>query len=168
MKRKLSSMLRFAAVAAILLWLAGCTVGASSPGSPSPCSPATPPATSATGVRVEIVVGHRIAVGVLEDSAAARDLAAHLPLTLELSDSFGFAKTGEVPFLLDATGAIVSCEFAAGEIGYSPAEQAIAIFHFHETGRRIDPGVARIGSIISGLEVIADGRSIVATIRRAT
>jgi hypothetical protein len=72
-----------------------------------------------------------------------------------------------IPGALDTSGAPVSCHFIAGEIGYSPADGGIAIFHSLEAAKFQTPGAVRLGWVTSGLSAITDQGSVEVTIRRA-
>jgi len=58
----------------------------------------------------------------------------------------------------------MSCGFEVGQLGYAPADQAIAIFHSADAGLLATPDVVRLGVITGGLGAILDGGQV--TIRR--
>jgi Cyclophilin-like family len=60
---------------------------------------------AAVGVPVGLRFGdHQTATAILVDTRAAREFAAMLPLTVELTDRMGQAKSGRLPHSLDLTG----------------------------------------------------------------
>ncbi|HEY3408578.1 MAG TPA: cyclophilin-like fold protein [Propionicimonas sp.] len=147
--------------------LTGCA-GLAADQPPACVSVAAPPSVSdRAAVRIELVEGDRVASAVLDDSAPARELLGLLPLRVELRDSFGLAMVASIPAALDTGGAPVSCDFVVGEIGYSPADGGIAIFHSVEAAQLQTPAAVRLGRVTSGLTAITDHGSVRVTIRRA-
>jgi len=71
-----------------------------------------------------------------------------------------------MPAALDTGGAPVSCNFVVGEIGYSPADGGIAIFHAAEAGQLRTPGVVLLGRVTSGISAITDQGSVQIAIRQ--
>lgn len=65
----------------------------------------------------------------LEDSVAARDFAAMLPLTLTLEDYAATEKVSDLPRRLSTEGAPAGHEATAGDITYYAPWGNLAIFH---------------------------------------
>jgi hypothetical protein len=65
----------------------------------------------------------------LEDSAAARDLAALLPLELTLRDYHGMEKIADLPTRLSTHGALDGIDPAIGDIAYYAPWGNVAIFY---------------------------------------
>ncbi len=124
------------------------------------------PESDRVAARVELVHGDQVATAVLDDSVAVRGLLDRLPVSVRLRDSFGVAMVGEVSPELEAGGAPLSCNFLVGEIVYSPADGAIAIFHSADAARLETPGVVRLGRVIGGLEAVTLPASVEVTIQR--
>lgn len=153
-------------VAAMLaLGLTGCAASSPPENTPGSCQSVVAPVPG-TGTPIEVVAGEEVLPGVLDDTAAAADLVAQLPLTVELRDSFGVAKVGVLPAGLDPTGAALPCGFAAGAIGYSPADRAIAIFYPEPPGEAAAPGAIQLGRLTGELQPISAGRTLRVTIRQ--
>jgi hypothetical protein len=127
---------------------------------------ATSAMTDRPTTRIELVNGNQVASAVLDDSAAARELLGLLPLRIDLRDRFGLAMVASVPAALDTGGAPVSCTFLVGEIGYSPTDGGIAVFHSVEAAQLQTPGAVRLGRVTSGLSAITDHGSVQVTVRR--
>jgi hypothetical protein len=92
--------------------LAGCSI--SGPGSGSnqavPAASAAPtvltttPRAATGSLWVVLRLSNGLATATLDDTPAAREFAAMLPLQLDLRDPMGQAKSGPLPRPLDATG----------------------------------------------------------------
>jgi hypothetical protein len=105
-------------------------------------------------VRVVLHLSTGIATATLDDTTAAREFAAMLPLQLKLHDPIGQAKSGPLPQPLDATGLEPVFDPAVGEIYYSAPSSTFAIF-YDDLGQSIpDPGLVRLGVLDSGLDAI--------------
>ncbi len=63
-----------------------------------------PPATEEDAMRIHITIGEQHFQATLDGSAAARDLAAQLPLAVDMSDHGGVEKTGPLPAPLSLDG----------------------------------------------------------------
>ena len=97
----------------------------------------------------------------LYDTAAARDFASLLPITVTLHDLGGREKAGELPRALAAGDG--QSDYRAGQLGYWAPSHDLAIY-YHEDGFRIpSPGIAMVGEIDSGLDAVgsaADGGTV--------
>lgn len=89
----------------------------------------------------------------LNDSAAARDFAALLPLTLTLSDYVGTEKISDLPKKLSTTGAPSGTAARAGDLTYYAPWGNLAIF-YKDFGHAA--GLVKLGEITSGIEEFAD------------
>jgi hypothetical protein len=141
--------------------LAGCSI--SGPGSGSaqilPTASAAPtvltsPRAPTGSVRVVLRLSNGLATATLDDTPAAREFAAMLPLQLKLHDPMGQAKSGPLPQPLDTAGVERVFDPAVGEIYYSAPSSTFAIF-YDDLGQSIsDPGLVRLGLLDSGLDAI--------------
>ena len=78
-----------------------------------PCPPA---GGHGVAVRIELVVGDKIATATLSDTPEARDFAAMLPVTLDMDDRFGLAKASQLPRELDVDHATRSRSYTVGDL----------------------------------------------------
>lgn len=164
MQRKLSVALSIVGVLVLAVIAVGEGSG-SVPPPPTCAAVADPgPTLDAEGIRIELVRAEQVASAVVENSTAGKALLERLPLTVQLRDSFGLAMVGEVPRLPVAQGVPLSCGVGVGELGYSPTDQAIAVFHSPQAALFSTPEVVRLGVVTDGLEAILDGGPV--TIRR--
>src|SRR4051794_37054801 len=111
-----ATVLTAVTVAAVGVVGAGCAD--SEPGdNPAPraapvsSSPTTSPSTTRrdppkeeTRMRIQITIGEQRFSATLAESAAARDLGAQLPVTIDMSDHGGVEKTGPLPSPLSLDG----------------------------------------------------------------
>jgi hypothetical protein len=149
--------------ATLAVMLAGCSI--SSPGrgsdqalpaaSSAPTVP-TSPRVSTGSVRFVLRLSNGLATATLDDTPAAREFAAMLPLRLELHDPMGQAKSGPLPRPLDASVGEPVFDPAVGEIYYSAPSSTFAIF-YDDLGQSIpDPGLVRLGTVDSSTDRIAE------------
>jgi hypothetical protein len=115
-------------------------------------------------MRVNIRAGDRLVTGTLNDSAAARELAALLPLKLTLSDYASTEKISDLPKRLCADGAPAGHYPSAGDIAYYSPWGNLAIFY---RSFRYSAGLVLLGRIDEGLDVLSAHRSVQVTIERA-
>ncbi|PQV57923.1 hypothetical protein LX70_01735 [Defluviimonas denitrificans] len=79
--------------------------------------------------RIELIAGNETLKATLNDTPAARDFAAMLPLELILRDHNGTEKISDLPRKLDTTGAPKSYAPVAGDITLYAPWGNLAIFH---------------------------------------
>jgi hypothetical protein len=117
--------------------------------------------------RIELVVGDEIATATLYDTREARDFAAMLPVSVNMDDPFGQAKTGRLPGELDVEDATRTRSYAAGDLSYWSPSGKLAIV-YDALGRSVPPpGLVRLGTVDTGLRAIASsGNDFTMTIRR--
>ena len=155
------------AVAILAASLGGCaSEHAADRSSPTSTAPAATPSsdptagepvpTDATGVvRIQLLIGDDVATVTLQDSAAARAFAAMLPTTIDLRDLFGREKAGRLPRQLSIDGATREFDYQVGELAYWAPGNDIAIFYADDGQTIPQPGLVHLGTIDTGLEVIA-------------
>jgi len=112
--------------------------------------------TDRTGaVRIKLIIGDDVATATLQATAAARDFAAMLPVTIDMHDLFGREKPGRLPRELDIDAATREFDYEVGEIAYWPPGNDIAIFYADDGQTIPQPGLVRLGTIDTALDVIA-------------
>ncbi|WP_245679167.1 cyclophilin-like fold protein [Actinomadura hibisca] len=107
-------------IVAVLLILAACS--GVSPG------PHTAPAEGKT-MNIRLTIDGHPAAATLNDSATARDLAALLPLTLDLEDFHQTERIAYPPRKLDTSGAPDAAEPKAGDLAYYAPWGNLALFY---------------------------------------
>jgi hypothetical protein len=118
-------------------------------GAPEPSTPSPSPATDdqetspADGTPIRITFGDTELTARLHDNATARDLAAHLPLTLTFRDHNYVEKTAPLPRNLSLDGAPEGHDPAAGDIGYwAPGGDLV---FYYDSDAPFFNGIVRIG-----------------------
>jgi len=95
------------------------------------------------------------ATATLENTPAARQLAARLPVQLTLHDPMGQAKSGRLPFHLPMPEAGWVVDPDVSGIYYWPPSGDIGII-YEDLGQTVPPpGMVRLGTVDSGLAAIA-------------
>jgi hypothetical protein len=120
-------------------------------------SASTAPVGSVASTRLVLRFDGHVATAILDDTPVAQRFAAMLPLTLDLSDSMGQAKSGPLPNSrsLDVTGADRTFRTLVGELSYWSPSSRVAIAH-SDLGQRVPvPGLVRLGVINAGLADLA-------------
>jgi hypothetical protein len=80
-------------------------------------------------MRVRITIGQQDFQATLDDSAASRELAARLPLTMEMADHGGVEKTGRLPFPLSLDGQPAGADPDIGDVGfYAPGNDLVLYY----------------------------------------
>lgn len=96
--------------------------------------------------------GSIVVTVILGDGVAARELATALPVTVEMEDRFGQAKTGALASELTTVGADYVRDPVPGHLYYWPPERTIAVFT-GDLGPSIpEPGLLDLGVVDRGLE----------------
>ena len=101
---------------------------------------------------IRIAIGDTSLRGTLDDTAAGRDFASLLPLTLTLTDFASTEKISDLPRELSTSGAPDGTAARAGDLAYYAPWGNLAIFY------RDSPyatGLVRLGSLESGIEELA-------------
>ena len=122
-------------------------------------------ANSSEGTPIRITFGDTELTARLHDNAAARDLAAQLPLTLTFSDFNNVEKIAPLPRELSLDGAPKGDDPVVGDIGYW-APDGDLVFYYGDVG--FWNGIVRIGEFDGEMDAIerqSDAFSV--TIERA-
>jgi hypothetical protein len=129
------------------------TAPAATPSS-DPTAGGTVPTDPTGAVRIRLRIGNDVVTATLQDSAPARALAAMLPATIDMRDLLGREKTGRLPSQLDIEGATREFDYQVGEVAYWSPGNDFVIFHADDGQAIPQPGLVRLGTIDTGLEVI--------------
>jgi hypothetical protein len=139
--------------ASVVAVLAGCSIPAS-PGVSRSLSPSGAP-NAATGRPVVLHFGDHAVAATLTDTPPARQFAAMLPLTVQLKDVWGQAKSGPLPHALTTEGSTPIHDPTPGDIYFWPQTDVIAIY-YDNLGQQVpDPGLILLGIIDNGLDSLA-------------
>lgn len=112
----------------------------------------TSAATQQDVKRISIRMGDRTVSATLNDTDAARDLAAMLPLSIHMRDHMRREKTGPIPKPLSER-AQGSPTYEKGDLGYWRPGGNFVIFYRHDGLTIPPPGIVLLGKIDSGTEV---------------
>jgi hypothetical protein len=102
--------------------------------------------------QIRIRLGERTAMATLNDSAAARDFAAMLPLSIRMRDHMEREKTGPVPGPLSERTAATP-NYQSGDLGYWRPGGNFVIFYRHDGLAIPAPGIVILGRLNSGAEI---------------
>lgn len=169
------SIRRRTAVTAMAAALAAVITGCASATGPygNTATVAAPSAASITasftpGVRVVLQLDSRVAAATLADTPASKELAARLPLTVEMSDTWGQAKAGRLPHPVPVDAAARTLKPTPGGIYYWPDTATLAVY-YDDLGQSVPPpGLIHLGEVDTGVDEIADsGRHLTVRIDRA-
>lgn len=119
----------------------------------------------ASGMKIRIVTGNEVALGELDDNAAARDFLALLPLKLTLTDYAETEKVSDLPAKLTTGGSPPGMAPVVGDITYYAPWGNLAIFIRDFSYSR---GLVKLGRITSGLRHIGRAGPVPVTIERVT
>lgn len=116
-------------------------------------------------MKIAIDISGQTITGTLkEDSAAARDFAALLPLKLTLTDYAATEKVSDLPKKLSTKGEPSGTAAKAGDITYYAPWGNLAIFH-KDFGRA--SGLVKLGALDEGVDLMRQSGAIEVTIRAA-
>jgi hypothetical protein len=97
-------------------------------------------------------MGDQTVIAALNDSEAARDLVAMLPLSIRMRDHLGREKTGPLPApLSERTKG--SPTYESGDLGYWRPGGNFVIFYRHDGLTIPPPGIVRLGRLVSDAEI---------------
>jgi hypothetical protein len=93
-------------------------------------------------MQIRITIGDQQLGATLEDSAAARDLAAQLPLTIDMADHGGVEKTGPLPSPLSTEGQPEGADPEVGAVGYYAPGSDLVLYYGDQS---YFPGIVFLG-----------------------
>ena len=109
-------------------------------------------ASAAEGQRIRIRMGDQSVTATLNDSEAARDLVAMLPVSIQMRDHLRREKTGRIPKpLSERTQG--SPTYEKGDLGYWRPGGNFVIFYRHDGLTIPSPGIVLLGKLDAGAEV---------------
>jgi hypothetical protein len=114
-------------------------------------------------MKVRIAVEGIVITGTLVDTAASRDFASLLPLTLTLKDYASTEKISDLPRRLTIRGSPAGIDPSAGDITYYSPWGNLALFY---KDADYADGLVKLGTIDTGLEALNRPGSFKATISR--
>ncbi|MEU9853512.1 cyclophilin-like fold protein [Streptomyces sp. NPDC047974] len=91
--------------------------------------PTPPPPSGSTAMDILVTLDGRPVQAALNDSPAARDFAALLPLILDLEDFHGTERVADLPRKLNTSGAPAPVAARVGDIAYYAPWGNLALFH---------------------------------------
>jgi len=109
------------------------------------------PRQMAGSMQIRIRAGEKVLTARLEDSAAARDFAALLPLRLTLKDYASTEKVADLPRKIATEGTPAGIDPEVGDIAYYAPWGNLAIF-YRDFG--YSRGLVRLGRIETGVEAL--------------
>ncbi|MFB7739017.1 cyclophilin-like fold protein [Streptomyces sp. NPDC056112] len=109
-------------------------------GRPAPSSP--PPPDRSSAVLIQLTLDGHPVRATLNDSPAARDFAALLPLSLDLTDFHRTERIADLPRKLDTSGAPDAPTPQAGDLAHYAPWRNLALFY--RDGER-SPGLVILG-----------------------
>ncbi len=95
---------------------------------PSP-SPSNDDPTETSPMQIQITIGDEQFGATLQDSAAARDLAAQLPVSIDMVDHGGVEKTGRLPSPLSVDGQPEGADPEVGDVGYYAPGNDLVLYY---------------------------------------
>ena len=104
------------------------------------------------GLRIRIRMGEQMVSARLNGSAAARDLAAMLPVSIRMRDHMRREKTGPIPGPLSERTAGVST-YELGDLGYWRPGGNFVIFYRHDGLTIPPPGIVLLGKVDAGVAI---------------
>ena len=108
----------------------------------SPAQSSTP--EEANQMRIDITIGEQHFRATLTESAATRDLAALLPVTVDMIDHGGVEKTGPLPSPLSLERQPDGADPDVGDVGYYAPGNALVLYYGDQS---YFPGIVIIGRL---------------------
>ena len=111
--------------------------------SPTP-SRSTDDAKESNPMQIRITIGDQTFGASLDDSAAARDLVAQLPVTVDMTDHGGVEKTGPLPSPLSTKGQPEGADPEVGAVGYYAPGGDLVLYYGDQS---YFPGIVVLGRL---------------------
>ncbi len=80
-------------------------------------------------MRIQLIIGELRLDATLSESAAARDLVAQLPVTIDMTDHGGVEKTGPLPSSLSLDGQPDGADPGVGDLGYYAPGNDLVLYY---------------------------------------
>ncbi len=107
-------------------------------------SPRTTAAHEENTLRIQITIGEQRFGAALADSAAARDLVAQLPTTIDMVDHGRVEKTGPLPSPLSLEGQPDGADPDVGDLGYYAPGHDLVLYYGDQSYL---PGIVILGQL---------------------
>jgi hypothetical protein len=104
-------------------------------------------------MNIQITIGDQTLAATLQESPAAHDLLAQLPVTVEMLDHDGVEKTGPLPRPLSLEGQPEGADPDIGDVGYYSPDNDLVLY-YGDVGYYT--GIIRIGRFEDTIAAIAD------------
>ena len=95
-------------------------------------------------MRIQITIGEQRFEATLAESAAARDLVAQLPVTIDMTDHGGVEKTGPLPSPLSLDGQPDGADPDVGDLGYYAPGNDLVLYYGDQS---YFPGIVILGRL---------------------
>ena len=95
-------------------------------------------------MQIQITIGDQQFGATLKDSAAARDLASQLPVTVDMVDHGGVEKTGPLPSPLSVDGEPEGADPEVGAVGYYAPGNDLVLYYGDQS---YFPGIVVLGRL---------------------
>jgi hypothetical protein len=93
-------------------------------------------------MKIQITIGDQTFAATLQDSPAARDLLAQLPVTVQMTDHGGVEKTGPLPRPLSLEGQPEGADPDVGDVGYYAPGDDLVLYYGDQS---YFPGIVVLG-----------------------
>ncbi|MBA4609219.1 hypothetical protein H1W00_12085 [Aeromicrobium sp. Marseille-Q0843] len=107
-------------------------------------TPTTDPSDPEDDMLIRITIGEERFTATLEDSAAADDLLAQLPVTIDMTDHGGVEKTGPLPSPLALDGQPDGADPDVGDLGYYAPGNDLVLYYGDQS---YFPGIVVLGQL---------------------
>ena len=95
-------------------------------------------------MRIQITIGEQCFDATLDDSIAARDLVAQLPVTIDMVDHGQVEKTGPLPSPLSLDGQPDGADPDVGDLGYYAPGNDLVLYYGDQS---YFPGIVLLGRL---------------------
>jgi hypothetical protein len=95
-------------------------------------------------MNIQITIGDQSFGATLQDTAAARDLTAQLPVTVDMVDHGGVEKTGPLPGPLSLEGRPEGADPDVGDVGYYAPGNDLVLYYGDQSSF---PGIVVLGRL---------------------
>jgi hypothetical protein len=109
---------------------------------PAGDGPDEPAESQENRMKIQITIGEKTFNATLQDSAAALDLLAQLPVTVEMTDHGGVEKTGPLPAPLSLEGQPEGADPDVGDVGYYAPGNHLVLYYGDQS---YFPGIVVLG-----------------------